>query len=134
MEETTLAFTFNLDHVNGMQGLFSRDARSYDGDGKHLSIYVQNGTLTVRMQDGESQRFLYANGITAGQDHHLALSFGDGTGTLYVDGQEVGNADRFDLGNQPRAYPDRRPGLGQRQRHGLLYHRIQGRDFRRRHL
>jgi hypothetical protein len=91
MEETTLAFTFNLDAVGGTQGLFSRDATFYNGDGNHLSIYVQNGTLAVRMQDGGSQRVIDLRDIQAGQDYHVALSFGDGTGILYVDGQEIGS-------------------------------------------
>jgi hypothetical protein len=90
LQETTIVFSFKADKVSGRQGLFSRDASGFAGDGNHLSIFIQNGVLTTRMQDGDSEiRLTGAQKVTADTEYHVAVTFGDGFGTMMVNGEIV---------------------------------------------
>ena len=89
--EATIAFSFTADDVAARQGLFTKDASGFTGDGNHLAIYIENGTLTARFQDGSSSTFLTLGGLTPGQEYEVAATFGATGIQLYVDGVLVGS-------------------------------------------
>ena len=89
--EATIAFAFTANSVNGTQGLFTKDATGFAGGGNHLAIYIQNGTLTARFQDGSNSSFLTQGGLAAGQEYEVAATFGSNGVQLYVDGVLVGS-------------------------------------------
>ena len=89
MQSTTLAMSFVIDNIDGTHGLVSRDALYTLGNGQHMTVYVRNGKLVARLQDGDDELRLVFDGIEEGQEFHFALSFGEGTAQLYVDGEKV---------------------------------------------
>ena len=70
--------------------MITKDAGGYDGGGNHLAIYVDNGILRARFQDGLIDSFLTYGGLNAGQEYHVAATFGPNGVELYVDGVLVG--------------------------------------------
>ena len=91
VEQATIAFSFTADSVSGRQGLLTKDAYSYDGGGNHLAIYIENGVLKARFQDGQSQSVLSFGGVNTGDEYEVAATFGPGGVQLYVDGELVGS-------------------------------------------
>ena len=89
--EATIAFSFAADSVSGKQGLLSKDARGYSGDGNHVSIYIHKGVLKARFQDGQSDTTLVYGGLKSGQEYEVAATFGPSGVQLYVDGELVGS-------------------------------------------
>ena len=89
--EATIAFAFTANSVNSTQGLFTKDATGFAGGGNHLAIYIENGTLTARFQDGTTSTFLTFGGLAAGQEYEVAATFGANGIQLYVDGVLVGS-------------------------------------------
>jgi len=96
LEETTITLAFTADNLDTRQGLLSRDAANYSGDGNHLSIYIEGDALKVRMQDGEKDLVLTHKGVQPGTEYHVGVSFGDGEGRLLVNG-EVADSGQTDL-------------------------------------
>ena len=84
----TIALTFTADNVDEFQGLFSKDAEG-NRDGGHLSAFVYQGAVKVRLQSADESVWVKTapGTITAGEEHHLAVTFGDDGLWLYVDGQ-----------------------------------------------
>ena len=62
VDQATIAFSFTADSVGGKQGLISKDARGYSGDGNHVSVYIHKGVLKARFQDGQSDTTLKFGG------------------------------------------------------------------------
>ncbi|RDD62279.1 Ig-like domain-containing protein [Ferruginivarius sediminum] len=90
----TLELAFTADTVSGRQGLFSKDSKGND-DGGHLTVLIENGDLVARLQSDGSVNvpaLTATNAITAGQTHHVAITFGDTGLKLYVDGELAGEA------------------------------------------
>ena len=85
LEQATIAFAFTADTTRGTQGLFSRDASGYSGDGNHMSVYIQNGVLTVRLQHDEENTFLTYGGILANQEYAIGVTFDGTRAQLVVD-------------------------------------------------
>ena len=92
LEAATICFAFTADGVRGTQGLFSRDASGYSGDGNHLSMYIKDGKLTVRLQNDNKDEYLSFGGIKAGQEYAVGLTFDGTTAQLIVDGSVVDTA------------------------------------------
>lgn len=83
-----IAFDFVADATDGRQGLISKDAYRY-GDGGHLTVWLHNGEIRLRLQS-ESKSFELTGGdIVAGSPHAVAVNFGAGGLELYVDGAFV---------------------------------------------
>jgi Ca2+-binding RTX toxin-like protein len=82
---------FNATNVSGTTGLFSKDANGY-GDGGHLTAYIENGQLRVRLQTEEKSFYvkLEENGIDVNTNYHLAVSFGDDGLKVYLNGELKG--------------------------------------------
>ena len=91
VDQATIAFSFTADSVGGKQGLISKDARGYSGDGNHVSIYIHKGMLKARFQDGQSDTTLKFGGLQAGQEYDVAATFGPDGVQLYVDGELAGS-------------------------------------------
>ncbi|MEP2261253.1 MAG: LamG-like jellyroll fold domain-containing protein [Paracoccaceae bacterium] len=102
VSEGTWAFSFNADNPgNGEnQALFSKDHSGF-GDGGHLTAYITgNGTLKVRFQSEDEEKYLYDNGtkIEAGEDYHFAFTFDEDEIGLYLNGELVDADTGFDGG------------------------------------
>lgn len=93
LADGTLEMTFTPDTVAGRQALFSKDSWGYD-DGGHLTILLYNGNLNARLQsDSESFLVRAPDSITAGEEHHLAVRFGEDGLKLYLDGALIDSND-----------------------------------------
>jgi Ca2+-binding RTX toxin-like protein len=90
LAEGTVQLWFKADCTCGRQALFAKDHCGY-GDGGHLSIFVVNGKLEVRLQsERRSYTIKTRKLIQRCSWHHLAFSFGPEGMKLYVDGDLVG--------------------------------------------
>ena len=85
----TIAFSFVADDVSTRQGLVSKDAADFAGGGNHLAVYVENGALNARFQDGSSSTLLFDGPIVVGEKYEVAVTFGPDGVSLYVDGSLV---------------------------------------------
>ncbi len=84
----TFALSVTLDSVGERQTLFSKDHSGLQ-DGGHLTVQVVDGYVEARLQSAEKTVKLYSavDSITAGEEHHIAVSFGADGFRLYVDGR-----------------------------------------------
>ena len=88
----TLTLAFTADAISGLRGLFSKDAHGYGGGG-HLTIHIDNGDLVARLQSAkQSFTLTIDDAITAGAQHHAAVTFGPGGLKLYLDGKLMGSS------------------------------------------
>ena len=87
LDSGTFALEFTADQTEGRQTLFSKDHRDFQ-DGGHLTAQLVEDRVEVRLQSAQkSVRISSAVGsITAGENHHVAVSFGVEGFRLYVDG------------------------------------------------
>jgi len=92
VQEGTVAFAFTPADISGNQGLFAKDAAGFAGGGNHLVMYLQGGMLKVRAQDGSTSAFLRFEGIQAGTEYEVALTFGASGIELWIDGVSVDSA------------------------------------------
>ncbi|MEM6470987.1 MAG: LamG-like jellyroll fold domain-containing protein, partial [Planctomycetota bacterium] len=101
LAEGTYALTFRVEDTRGRQTLLSKDHRGYQ-EGGHLTAWVNGDRVEARYQsDSKSETVRSGRGaVDAGEEHHLAISFGDDGLRLYLDGQLVDSEDDFDQGMQ----------------------------------
>ncbi|MCH9732607.1 MAG: LamG domain-containing protein, partial [Actinomycetia bacterium] len=88
LADGTVAFSFTAVDVSGWNGLFSKDASEQEHGG-HFTAWVAESGLKVRLQEqGSGQEHLYspAGSIQAGQEHHVAITFGSEGFRLHLDG------------------------------------------------
>ncbi len=87
IDQGTIEFTFSTKDPGKLQGLVSKDA-SFFGNGGHLTAWVEDDKLIVRLQDDAGSYFVEtAKGdIDPDVDHLVAISFGDNGLKLYLDG------------------------------------------------
>ena len=99
LEQGTIALTFVADEVEGAHALFSKDA-SGNRDGGHLTAFVYNGRVKVRLQSETDSIYLWSpeGSIQAGQEYHLAVTFGPDGMWLYLDGRMEDWKTEFDQG------------------------------------
>ena len=90
ISEATIAFSFTADDVTTRQGLVAKDATNHSGGGHHLAIYIEDGVLNARFQDGLLDSYLSFGGLSAGQEYEVAATFGPNGVELYVDGVLIG--------------------------------------------
>ncbi len=89
--EGTITFSFVDENPNTRQGLFVKDASGFTGGGNHLAIWIDDGDLNARFQDGSSsERFIFQD-LVVGQEYEVAAVFGNGV-ELWVDGTLVDSA------------------------------------------
>ena len=86
----TFSFSFTANDTDGRNTLFSKDARG-NGDGGHMSAWVRDGTVQVRLQGQDDEIWLQSDRgvIAAGETYDVAFSFGNAGAQLYLDGQRV---------------------------------------------
>lgn len=99
LAEGTVALTFTADNVSGRHALFSKDARG-NGDGGHLTAFVTNGLVEVRLQSATDEIWLQtaAGSIAAGEQYDLAVTFGSAGFRVYLNGQLVASQSEFTQG------------------------------------
>ena len=87
LSEGTISLSFTADRSWGRQALFSKDF-SGNREGGDLTAFVKDGRIEVRFQSAEESVWLKtaSGAIEAGQEHHLAFTFGEQGAWLYVDG------------------------------------------------
>ena len=90
LAEGTVAMSFVTEDANAKQALFSKDA-SGNKDGGHLTMFINDGHLHVRLQSVDESRTLEttAGSIVSGVEYHVAVTFGQRGFALYLDGQPV---------------------------------------------
>jgi hypothetical protein len=88
LENGTVALTFTADETQDRTTLFSKDAKYY-GTGGHLTAFVRNGYVEVRLQSTSESKTLRTSKqlIRPGETHHLAVTFGDDGFRVYLDGK-----------------------------------------------
>ncbi len=84
----TFVLWFNTDNAEDKQGLFSKDSSGYD-DGGHITAFVDDGQLQVRLQSSSSSYMVQGGDVSSGSWHQMAFSFGPNGMNLYLDGQLV---------------------------------------------
>ncbi len=84
----TVSLSFTASSTSGRQALFSKDHTGYQ-EGGHLTVWVTEGRVEARLQSDSQTVTLYSatNSIHAGQEHHVAVGFGEDGFRLYVDGR-----------------------------------------------
>jgi len=103
----TVSLRFTADEVVGWQALFSKDASGQD-QGGHLTAYLAEGRIRVRLQrEGLGEQWLYTadDTIVAGQEYHVAVTFGAEGFWLYLDGQMADWETRFTQGLADNTQP-----------------------------
>lgn len=88
LDSGTVVLWFNTDDADSKQGLFSKDSSGYD-DGGHMTAFVDDGQLSIRMQNSNSSFTVQGGDVTSGAWHQMALSFGPDGMKLYMDGELV---------------------------------------------
>ncbi len=99
LEQGTIALKFTATDVSGRKTLLSKDARGYE-DGGHLTAFVNNGQLEVRLQSSSETVILKSavGSIQAGVKYDVAISFGSEGFRVYLDGELVASRDGFTTG------------------------------------
>jgi len=82
----TFAFSFVAETTEGYYGLVSKDHA--DQNAGDLTVYLRDGQLHVRLQLEGDESWLRTpiDSIEAGQEYHVAVSFGEEGFQLYLDG------------------------------------------------
>ena len=90
---------FTATDVSGRKTLFSKDARGYE-DGGHLTAFVNNGQLEIRLQSDSESVILKSEvgSIQSGVKYDLAVSFGTEGFQVYLDGDLVASKVGFTTG------------------------------------
>ncbi|MFV1965127.1 MAG: DUF4347 domain-containing protein [Pirellulaceae bacterium] len=91
LDNGSVQLWFNADDLTQNQALFSKDSSGYDTGG-HLNLMLQsNGQLYLRLQSASGDQKLYsaAGSVSAGQWHHVVVTFGDSGMQLFLDGNLV---------------------------------------------
>ena len=88
LSDGTVAMSFEVDSIWGRQALFSKDF-SDNRDGGDLTAFVRDGRIEVRLQSAEESVWLKTNAgsVVEGQEHHIAITFGEDGFWLYLDGE-----------------------------------------------
>jgi hypothetical protein len=92
LDQGVVVLDFTADRRKGNQGLISKDAKGFL-EGGHLAIWLDQGTVMVRLQDKQKDYVVQSSGteVRKGVPTRLALAFGPGGIKLYLDGKMVGS-------------------------------------------
>ena len=90
LNQGSVQFWFNTDDTDSRQGLFSKDSSGYD-DGGHLTMYVEDDVVVVRMQsDDHSFTISSTVEVDEGGWNQVTFNFGPDGMQLYINGEEAG--------------------------------------------
>ncbi len=85
IDNGTIILWFKSDDLSLTQGIFSKDAINY-GTGGHLTIYIENSKLKVRLRNIFNDFFIeMPYSLERNKWYFVALKFGDGGMNLYLD-------------------------------------------------
>ncbi len=87
LESGSIALSFTAEETQGRQTLFSKDHSGLQNGG-HLTAWVKDGRIEVRLQSATKSVVLRSaeDSVVAGQEHHVAVTFGEDGFRLFVDG------------------------------------------------
>ena len=90
LPDGTVEFSFTADTIDGWNALFSKDASGTDVGG-HLTAFVVDGRVKVRLQSTETERWLDTEpgSVQAGQEYHVAITFGAEGFQLFLNGNRL---------------------------------------------
>ena len=88
----SITLWFNSDDVDDKQSLFSKDSSGYD-DGGHLTAFVDDGQVEIRLQSGEDSFWVDGGNLSDNTWHQVTFNWGEGGMELYVDGELVDTND-----------------------------------------
>ncbi|MEC7838440.1 MAG: Ig-like domain-containing protein, partial [Chlamydiota bacterium] len=88
LDEGTIELVVNPDDLNGTEVIFSKDSSGYD-DGGQVTIYRSGGRIYAWIESSWYRNYVYGGSISAGEDSHIALTFGNSGMRLYVNGVYV---------------------------------------------
>ena len=91
LESGIIALSFNADKTSGWTGILSKDAYGYTGGGNHFTVYVVDGELRIRFQDGSAD-VIFGADIKTHTDYDLQVEFGDGEVAAWLNGELIGTA------------------------------------------
>lgn len=70
----------------GQKAFFSKDSTNYDSGG-HLTMWVWDSKISVRLQSTTNSYWVDSASISANNWYHVVFSWGDGGMKLYINGQ-----------------------------------------------
>jgi cysteine-rich repeat protein len=86
IDDGTVAFWFDANNVNAVQGLLSKDSTGYDTGG-HLSISIESGRIEARLQSTTGDNYVQTTTtLNPNNPYHIALIFGSDGMKLYLNG------------------------------------------------
>jgi hypothetical protein len=91
LDNGAIQLWFNADNLSAKQTLISKDSSDFDNGGHFYIELLTTGEFKVRLQSAtdEYEIFTSGAGITAGNWHHVVLTFGAQGMQLYLDGSKV---------------------------------------------
>ena len=91
IDDGTVQLWFNADDLLTDQGLLSKDSSGLDTGGHFTIRVLTSGSIEVRLQSTSGDNFLYSapGSVTAGNWHHVAVTFGSTGMALFLDGARV---------------------------------------------
>lgn len=88
IDQGTILIDFNADTFGWRRGLFSLDAAGTDNG---FSAWIQEGVLKVTFEDDDSVQTVSSSALDIHTDHSLQITFGDGVGHVWLDGNRLGS-------------------------------------------
>jgi hypothetical protein len=88
LESGTVAMWVKTDTISGEHAFFSKDSTNYDTGG-HLSMWVWDNAISVRLQSTSQSYWVDSSSISANTWYHVAFSWGSNGMKLFINGQLV---------------------------------------------
>ena len=105
VSDGAVTLSFTTDNVEVRQALFSKDGSGFQNGG-HLTAFVNDGRIEVRMQNTETSVYVKIDTLLEpNQQHHLAVTFGADGLWVYLDGRIEGYKTQFFQGLDTNTEP-----------------------------
>ncbi|MEM1298486.1 MAG: carbohydrate-binding protein, partial [Pseudomonadota bacterium] len=104
LDAGTLFIAFTPESTEGRQGVVSKDAFRL-GEGGHLTVWYRDGDVEARLQSDSGQTILRSGPVSVGEEHEVAVTFGEQGFRLYVDGVLAAEDRDFTSGLQGNREP-----------------------------
>jgi len=87
-DEGSLTMWFNADSTSGRRTLASSDSSGND-DGGHFGLFVENGTLRLRMQSTDDQTDFTGGSVSSDEWNQVTVTWGEEGASVYLNGELV---------------------------------------------
>ncbi|MBT7247755.1 MAG: hypothetical protein HN877_00855 [Rhodospirillaceae bacterium] len=91
-ESGALTMWFNADRTSGRNTLASSDSSGND-DGGHFGLFVENGTLRVRMQSEDDETDFTGGSVSTNEWNQVTVTWGEDGANVYLNGELVASDD-----------------------------------------